>query len=222
MLFAALVSSHSRMGITSALVSLIAVLALAGTSALSAKTHIAVGVLFLLGMIGLAVWVGSDPAITRFETLNDQYTHPGQDRVSIWRDTLHLIRRHPVLADGFGSFAIVYPSVQTAFLNNAVDHAHCDYLEVAAELGVTGGILVFGAIFWVLVLTLRHCKKGGGESDDKTISFACLGGMIAILLHSLADFNLYIPANALIFAIILALAWSSSNQTANPKPTRAE
>jgi hypothetical protein len=31
---------------------------------------------------------------------------------------------------------------------------------------------------------------------------------VAILLHSLADFNLYIPANALVFASILGLAMS--------------
>lgn len=218
-LFAALVSSHSRMGILSSLVSLIAVLSLAGTRRLSVRTRIAVGALFLLGMVALAVWVGSDPAIMRFETLNDQYTHPGQDRLSIWRDSLHLISRHPVLGSGFGSFATVYPSVQTAFLNNVVDHAHCDYLEVVAELGLPGGILVFGAIFWTLGLTFRSCKKGGADYD-KTISFACVGSIVAILLHSLADFNLYIPANALVFAIILALAWSSAHQTVDPEGMR--
>ena len=219
LLFAALVSSRSRMGILSGLVSLIAVLTLAGTSQLSARAHVAVGALFLLGLIGVAVWVGSDPAITRFETLNDQYTHPGQDRLSIWRDTLHLIRRHPVFGSGFGSFATAYPSVQTAFLNNVVDHAHCDYLEVVTELGLPGGILLFGAIFWVLGLTFRHCRKSGA-GYDKAISFACLGSIVSILLHSLADFNLYIPANALIFAMILALGWSTANHAAHSEPTR--
>jgi O-antigen ligase len=215
-LFAALVSSHSRMGILSGLVSLIVVLTLAGASNLRARNRVAVGALFLAGMVGLAVWVGSDPAITRFETLNDQYTHPGQDRLSIWRDTLLLIRRHPVLGSGFASFATVYPSVQTAFLNNVVDHAHCDYLEVVTELGLPGGILVFGAIFWVLGRTFRRCRKGGADYDT-AISFACFGSIVAILLHSLADFNLYIPANTLIFIIILALAWSSANRSANPE-----
>ena len=214
-LFAALVSSHSRMGILSALASLVAVLALAGTSKVSARARIAVGAFFLAGMVGLAVWVGSDPAIARFETLNDQYTHPGHDRLSIWRDTVHLIRRHPVLGSGFGSFATVYPSAQTAFLDNLVDHAHCDYLEIATELGVPGTILVFGGIFCILGLTVRHGKRGG--EYDKGISFACFGSTTAILLHSLADFNLYIPANALVFAIILALAWSNAHREGGPR-----
>lgn len=219
-IFAAIVCSHSRMGILSTIASLIVVLTLAGTSVLSTKARAVVGVLILLSMVGIAVWVGSDPAITRFETLNDQYTHPGQDRLSIWRDTLQLIRHHPILGSGFGSFATVYPSVQTAFLNNVVDHAHCDYLELVTELGLPGGILVFGTIFWVLGRTLRFCKKRGA-GYDKAISLACLGSIVAILLHSLADFNLYIPANALIFVMILALAWSSALQNANPVPPHA-
>ena len=48
------------------------------------------------------------------------------------------------------------------------------------------------------------------------IALAGFGSILAILLHSLADFNLYIPANALIFVMILALAWSSAIQPANP------
>ncbi len=208
-LFAALVLSRSRMGIISALVSLIAIFARAETSSLPTRTRIATGVLFLLGIVGLSVWIGSDPVITRFETLADQYNHPGQDRLSIWRDTLHLIRRDPLLGSGFGTFAVVYPSVQTAFLSHLVDYAHCDYLQIAAELGVPGGILLFGAIFWILGRTVRHCSRACGE-HDKAISLACLGSITAILLHSLADFNLYIPANALVFAIVLALAWSNA------------
>ena len=215
-LFAALVSSHSRMGILSAFVSLISVLTLAGASTLSTRGRVAVGALFLLSTVGLAVWVGSEPAIARFETLNAQYSRPGQDRLSIWRDTLQLIRRHPLLGSGLGSFATVYPLVQTAFLNNVVDHAHCDYLEVAAEVGLPGGIVVFGSIFWVLGRTFRRCKKGSPDYD-KAISVACLGSMVAILLHSLTDFNLYIPANALLFAMILGLAWSSADPSANPE-----
>lgn len=219
--FAALVFSRSRMGIISALFSLIAVLALAGAGSLSIRARVTVGALFFLGIIGLAVWIGSDPVITRFETLGDQYSHPGQDRVSIWRDTLRLIRLHPVLGSGLGTFTVAYPSVQTAFLNNFVDHAHSDYLQIATELGVPGTILAFGGIFWILGLTVLRRKRGG--EYDKAISFACLGSITAILLHSLADFNLYIPANALVFAIILALAWSNAHRAGNPtNPDSAE
>src|SRR5258708_39790278 len=122
------------MGIVSALISLIAILALAGTSSLRMPTRAAVTVLFFLGVLGLIVWIGSDPVMSRFETLGQEYNFSGQNRISIWRDTLGLIRHHPLLGTGLGSFATVYPSVQSVFLTLLVDHAHCDYLEVASEL----------------------------------------------------------------------------------------
>src|SRR5205807_672883 len=69
---AALVLSRSRMGIISALVSLVAVLALAGTSAVRPRTRVAVAALFFLGVLGLIVWIGSDPVMSRFETLGQE------------------------------------------------------------------------------------------------------------------------------------------------------
>jgi len=215
LLFVALVLSRSRMGIISALVSIVAILALDGTASMRARTRAAVAALFFLAVIGLVVWIGSDPVMSRFETLGQEYNFSGQNRISIWRDTLGLIRHHPLLGTGLGSFSTVYPSVQSVFLTLLVEHAHCDYLEVASELGLPGAILVFGSIFWVLAQTAGQYKKTE-ESFDKAVSLGCIGSIAAILVHSLADFNLYIPANALVFTVILALAWSHAHPGETP------
>ena len=208
-IFTALIFSRSRMGILSALASLMAVLALAGSSSLSKRTRAVVGALFFLGIIGIVVWVGSDPVVMRFEILGQEYNQTGQNRISIWRDTLNLIHQRPLLGTGLGTFSVAYTSVQTAFLNHLVDHAHCDYLEVVSELGVPGGILVFGSIFWILVRAVRRYRKAE-DHFDTAICLGCIGSITAILVHSLADFNLYIPANALVFTVTLALAWMGS------------
>jgi O-antigen ligase len=206
LIFTALVFSRSRMGILSAVASLIAVLGLAGSSSLSKRTRAVAAGLFLLGVIGIVVWVGSDPVVTRFEILGQEYSQTNQNRISIWRDTLHLIHQHPWLGTGLGTFSVAYTSVQTAFPNLLVDHAHCDYLEVVSELGVPGGILVFASIFWILVRAVRRYRKAE-DRFDTAVSLGCIGSVVAILVHSLADFNLYIPANALVFTVTLALAW---------------
>jgi len=216
LLFVALVLSRSRMGIISILVSLVAILALAGTASMPARTRVAVATLFFLGVLGLIVWIGIDPVMSRFETLGREYNFSGQNRISIWRDTLGLIRHHPLLGTGLGSFSVVYPSVQTVFLTLLVEHAHCDYLEVATDLGLPGAILAFGTIFWVLAQTARRYRKTE-ESFDKGVSLGCIGSIVAILVHSLADFNLYIPANALVFTLIVALAWSNAHPEEMPE-----
>jgi hypothetical protein len=48
-------------------------------------------------------------------------------------------------------------------------------------------------------------------SFERAMALGCLGSIAAILLHSLADFNLYIPANALVFSLIVGLAASLSD-----------
>jgi len=191
-IFTALVFSRSRMGILSALASLMAVLALAGSSSLSKRTRAVVAALFFLGIIGIVAWVGSDPVVMRFEVLGQGYAQTGQNRISIWRDTLNLIHQHPLLGTGLGTFSVAYTSVQTAFLNHLVDHAHCDYLEVVSELGVPGGILMFGSIFWILARAVRRYRKAE-DRFDTAVCLGCIGSITAILVHSLADFNLYIP-----------------------------
>src|SRR2546421_329990 len=215
-ILAALILSRSRMGIISALVSLVAILALAGTSTAGPRARAAVAAVFFLGVLGLVVWIGSDPVMSRFETLGQEYALSGRSRISIWHDTLGLIRQHPLLGTGLGSFSVVYTFVQTAFLNLLVEHAHCDYLEVATELGLPGACLVFGSIFWVLAQSARRYGKLE-ERFDKAVSLACIGSIGAILVHSLADFNLYIPANALVFTMILAMAWSSAHPESPPR-----
>jgi putative inorganic carbon (HCO3(-)) transporter len=212
--FAALILSRSRMGIVSALVSFAAIVALTRVAFLRAPTRAAVGALFFLGVIGLVVWIGSDPVMSRFETLGQEYNLDGQNRISIWRDTIGLIRQHPIMGTGLGSFSVVYPSVQTTFPTLLVEHAHCDYLEVASEIGLPGAVLVFGSVLWVLVRAVRQYKKAG-ERFDKAVSLGCIGGITAILVHSLADFNLYIPANALLLTVILALARPNADPSGN-------
>jgi O-antigen ligase len=206
-MFTALVFSRSRMGIISALASLMTTFALAGSSSLSKRARTVVAVMFLLGVAGMVFWVGSDPVVTRFETLSREYNEAGQNRISIWRDTLALIHQHPFLGTGLGTFSVAYTSVQSVFLNLLVDHAHCDYLEVVSELGLPGGILLFASIFWILARAIRR-YRGIEDRFEAAVCLGCIGSVAAILVHSLADFNLYIPANALVFTVALALAWN--------------
>jgi O-antigen ligase len=204
-IFIALIFSRSRMGIISALASLLAILALAGSSLPSKRMRIAAAALFFLGVIGIVVWVGSDPIVARFEVLGQEYNQASENRISIWRDTFKLIRQHPWFGTGLGTFSVAYTSVQTVFLNQLVDHSHCDYLEVVSELGLPGGILLFGSVFWILGRAVQRYRKIE-DGFDAAVCLGCIGSIIAILVHSVADFNLYIPANALVFVVTLSLA----------------
>jgi O-antigen ligase len=95
--------------------------------------------------------------------------------------------------------------VQSTFLGKFVNHAHNDYLEIANDLGIPAAILLFGSIVMLFVRLAR--KTASAEARfERVVTLGCMGSIAAILLHSLTDFNLYIPANALLFSLVLGLA----------------
>ncbi len=91
--------------------------------------------------------------------------------------------------------------------------AHNDYLNLAADWGVAGVALVaaaWGALYWGVFKSWRLVR---GARDDfarkKSGKFAFMVGaslgLLAILLHSAMDFNLHIPANAILAVALMAL-----------------
>jgi O-antigen ligase len=203
----ALVFSRSRMGLISAVVSLVMVIACSTARFSSYKRRPILLTFLVLAVTGMVLWLGSAPVVSRFADLGSEYSRSQENRLSIWSDTLRLIRQHPLVGTGLGTFSVAYPSVQTAFLTYRVDHAHCDYLEIASDVGILGAALIFGSIIWVFVQVVQRATRTDARGDD-VVRMGCIGSIAAILVHSLADFNLYIPVNALVFVVVIALAWS--------------
>jgi O-antigen ligase len=209
-LCAALIFSRSRMGILAAASSILIILALVAISRFHGGMGSLLAAAFIVLSICLAIWIGPGPIVSRFQTVNEEYSLGGPSRISMWRDALPLIEDHPLLGTGLGTFPIAYTSGQTAFLSQFVNHAHNDYLEIASDLGVPAALILFGSILFVLARAIRSFLSG--ERDfDRIVALGCAGSIVAILLHSFADFNLYIPANALLFSAILGLAVSVRN-----------
>jgi O-antigen ligase len=201
---AGLFFSLSRMGIISAIASLAVMAAFSGFQR-KAGLWFAAGIM-ASGMI-LVLWMGAGPTLGRFGTISEEYTSADESRWSLWKDTARLIGGHPLLGSGLGTFPVAFTRVQSTFLGQFVNHAHNDYLELASDLGIPAAALFFGSTGALLVRVAR--KAASSEvSFERAMALGCLGSIAAILLHSVADFNLYIPANALVFSLILGLAAS--------------
>jgi len=121
---------------------------------------------------------------------------------------MNLIGDYPVFGAGPGSFYLAFPPYRTEKIDAFFDHAHNDYIQVAAESGILG-LIAAGAF---VLLALGAALRAQWERRDplmRGISFACIMGVTAILIHSWVDFNLQIPANAALFTVLLALGWIS-------------
>jgi O-antigen ligase len=203
---AGLFFSLSRMGIISAVASLGVMAAFSG---FQRKAGISVAAAIMACGIILVLWMGAGPALGRFGMISEEYTSTDESRWSLWKDTARLIGGHPLLGSGLGTFPVAFTRVQSTFLGQFVNHAHNDYLEIASDLGIPAAALFFGSTGALLARVAR--KAASSEASfERAMALGCLGSIAAILLHSFTDFNLYIPANALMFSLILGLAASIS------------
>ena len=130
-------------------------------------------------------------------------------RISIWRDSLKMVRDFPLFGIGLGNFAHVFPYYQTSYVDSFWRHAHNDYLEFLVEMGFLG---ILPAIIFLFLFFKKVIKKVQNKQDRYTVALliGTTVSIIVMLLHSFCDFNLHITSNALLFTMLLGLAYSLS------------
>jgi O-antigen ligase len=162
---------------------------------------------FAVVLVSMLTWLGGKDLTSRVASISTE-THTeisGGMRLSIDRDAFVMFRNRPVLGWGLGSFPVVYPQFRSFYTNFFVNQAHNDYLQLLCEMGLLG----FGTMVWFLVVLYRRGlpKIRNWMSDvSSAATLACILGVSGILVHSLLDFNLQIPANAALFYVLCTTA----------------
>jgi O-antigen ligase len=138
----------------------------------------------------------------------------------IFRDAIRMIQANP-LGVGPGNFQDIYRRYQTFQLNALIDHAHNDYLESAAEWGLPIASIFWTVLMFILFRTVRLFLSLR-SSQQNGVALACIGAIFSILLHSLADFNLQIPSNAMLFFTLVGIAMALPFRMADDEAVRIE
>ena len=108
-----------------------------------------------------------------------------------------------MLGTGPGTFAYAFTQYQPAGLDKHYTTAHNDYLHFISEVGLP---LVAIIAWMVAALHYKGRKKLKNPSRlVRGITLGALAGITAILVHSFGDFNLHIPANAILFVVLAAI-----------------
>ncbi len=151
-------------------------------------------------------FLGSNAMIDRLESLkNLDEPNIAAIRIPVWAGCLRLIGAHPWLGTGLGTFPWSFPAVRPAGLGWRFREAHNDYLQIVTELGLP----VLLPLLWGLCLLFRSAFQNLHEDQSGKfrigVTLGALGGIAAILVHSLFDFNIQITSNGVLFSVLVGM-----------------
>ncbi|MGH9510934.1 MAG: O-antigen ligase family protein [Terriglobales bacterium] len=161
---------------------------------------------FAVSLILLFAWIGSHQVTERLTSLHSAKREMDAGiRLKIDQDLLRMFPRRPVLGWGLGTFADAYPRYRSFYTTLYIDEAHNDYLQLLIEMGAAGFITMIWFLWLVFRLALKETRNWT-QNVDGAVALAALLGVVGILVHSLVDFNLEVPANAAIFYVLCIIA----------------
>ncbi len=186
--------STSRGGIISLLVGIIIFASLMPKRKRLTPTFALLGVIFILG-------VGQEMVVGRFLGIG------GPGRYAFNKDSIDIIRDFPVFGAGLGTFPWIYTRYQGLWPDVFVDYAHNDYIQFMVDMGLLGFSAFVAAcvLYFIYIASVLDRRR---SSYTRALVCGGIASMGAILTHSIVDFNLHIPSNALLATIIAAITLS--------------
>lgn len=151
-------------------------------------------------VIGAAVWL-------LFPQFTERVASGDIARVSIAADTLDMTKAFPLFGVGIGNFGAGFPlyrsrTIQSWAYGVDVDHAHNDYLEWLSEVGLPAAAVSLVLLGLLAAQVIRAHHEHHATPDDGLLFWGFATGALALAVHTFTDFNLHIPANALVFTFL--------------------
>src|SRR5579875_323225 len=139
------------------------------------------------------------------------------ERTAVARQSFPMIRDFPLFGVGLGAWPEIYPKYEPPPWDGVfMNEVHNEYVQFVAESGLLG--LLLGGGFLLLCARLIGAGVMGVGAERFPIAAACAGALAAIAVHSLFDFPLRIPANALLATVSLALLVGLCARSARAQP----
>ena len=199
----AIIFTLSKMGFASMVGSLLLVGIIAIFAKLTGRTRWAGLVGLTAALLAFAVFLPTNQLVGAFAGVGSDPTAEG--RIPIWKDALHLIAAYPLFGSGLGTFYPAFSRYQTYGVSLAWLSSHSDYLDFASELGASG-FLILAVFVCAALVCAAKAAVSGRTGKVRLLGLACVGGLAAMLIHGLADFNMHVPVNAMLFAWIAGIA----------------
>ena len=183
----------------------------------SARKNMApVAIVACLGLLA-AVVVGVGPLLSR--TADLAAPQGAEYRWAVWKDTGRMVADFPLLGVGLGAFHSLFPIYKTVPEQLTFRYVENEYLQLLVETGIVGfaiGMTFLAIIFRYLLRSLSTKRS----TYTRGIIIGLTAAATAMLVHSFVDFNLHVPSNGLLFALILGLLVVLSSLHVSKTPSK--
>ena len=135
-------------------------------------------------------------------------------RLDLWHAAIEQWKLQPWTGTGSGTYLFYGREFRVPTMQNDPVDVHNDYLHLLAEYGIAGAVafLFFvGAHLrraWLAfaALGLRRAAIGAPASSDRlALNIGAVAALAASAVHSIVDYNMHVPANALLIACVFGI-----------------
>ena len=123
-----------------------------------------------------------------------------ESRMDYWRGAVAIIRDHPWVGTGPGTFGSIYPKYKTAVTEEA-QAVHNNFLQMWSD----SGVLAFVAYILLWIVAVRDAFRLARQRAGDAAAMAVCGALAGWTVHGMVDFDLYAPGVALPAFILLGI-----------------
>ncbi len=144
-----------------------------------------------------------------------------QDRISIYNNTINMIKHHPFIGVGLNTFTKNYGKYKTEQAEKYAHtadtiYAHNIYLQMAGETGLLGLVAFLLFLFQVFRQAFNKLRKLN-DKYLKIIGLSLIACIIAFLVNGLTETSLYYPRVVMVFWYLIGVSLSL-NRLAKESP----
>ena len=125
-------------------------------------------------------------------------------RVTIWLETLRIVRDFPLLGTGVGTFADAMFIDQRLAREVLFNNAHNEYLQLLTEGGAALLTLALAGV--VLLANAARLRVGADAGAHRFLRIGACAGLAGVAIQSVWEAGLRAPANLLLAALIAGIA----------------
>lgn len=149
----------------------------------------------------------------KFLSIADLKNPATRHRFVMWHTGIDIIKEHPLLGTGIGTFKKIHLKYQSKYLRTKKygrfkglsRFIHNDYLEITANTGILG----LGTFLWLIVTIywtgLKRLKQISKSKYSPNLLIIILSSLTAVLIHSFFHYSFYLPTTSMLFWLWLGL-----------------